>query len=543
MLTHRTSQSLRSRWIHLLNVLGVLALALALVPAASAATGWSAPVDVSAVAEGTFGDQVAFDEAGDAVAVWQQWQDGPCAIQAATRPAGGTWSAPVDVATTALFCGNPQIALDARGDAVVAWEGFENYREIDVSTHTAGALAWSIPVTLSDPKGDASEPRVAVGENGQAALAWLAEGAAGQTTVHVVSAGSVGAPWSPPEEISAPGQNATYPQIAIDGSGSTIAVWQRPNATGTAIQESGRSPSGGWSIPVNLSASGQTAWDPHLAVDAAGDAAVAWEHSVAGHDLLQVTTRAAGGGWRAPQTVSPAEEGTDPLIALDGRGDAVLAWSKFIAGGERFVCVSEEQAGTGVWSVPVQLSSPNLEEPEASLAVDPAGDAVIAWQVGSGAAETVEVASRPAGGTWLAPADLSAPAEDGTEPRAAIDPQGDAVVVWRQYANGKDLVQASTLDMSTEAVGDPTGAGGTVATAPAPTSDATTTQPSSSPAPAPGTAAPPAKARCPKGKTLRRVKVRVPAKAGAKRRFKTKTVARCVKPHKRKPARQHRKGK
>src|ERR1700744_4403743 len=100
---------------------------VALAPAAEA--DWLPPVAISA------GDgdvpappHVVLDSAGDATAVWSA--EGQ--VESAYRPAGEGWEAPVGLSGPQLpgegivRSGNgqtPSIAVDARGDVTVVWEG------------------------------------------------------------------------------------------------------------------------------------------------------------------------------------------------------------------------------------------------------------------------------------------------------------------------------------------------------------------------------------------------------------------------------------
>jgi hypothetical protein len=87
---------------------------------------------------------------------------------------------------------------------------------------------------------------------------------------------------------------------------------------------------------------------PLLAVDARGDALMAW-----GVDQkLRVSYRTAGGEWQQPTRVSRPGEGVDssPEIALDDHGRALILWnaSRPSSGGRfasRFEVVSRDRAG------------------------------------------------------------------------------------------------------------------------------------------------------------------------------------------------------
>src|SRR5207244_1812967 len=90
---------------------------------------------------------------------------------------------------------------------------------------------------------------------------------------------------------------------------------------------------------------------------------------------------------------------------------------------------------TGAWEGPVALNpgaDPNSSY-DVHLAVNGEGAAVAAWQTNfSGRGSGIEAAIRPAGGTWQAPAELSAAADIQQFPRVAIDAAGNAVAVWQR---------------------------------------------------------------------------------------------------------------
>jgi len=69
-----------------------------------------------------------------------------------------------------------------------------------------------------------------------------------------------------------------------------------------------------WSSPVRLGVGS----DPHVALDPAGDAVVAWQGPTG---VAEVASRRAGSDrWSSPGTL--ADRGTSPLVALDSAGNA-----------------------------------------------------------------------------------------------------------------------------------------------------------------------------------------------------------------------------
>jgi hypothetical protein len=77
--------------------------------------------------------------------------------------------------------------------------------------------------------------------------------------------------------LSAAGQPAQGPQVAVDGDGDAYFVWRRrDNSFNFIVQTRKRSPDGSLSAVQNLSAAGQTAFSPQVGVDPDGNAYFTW---------------------------------------------------------------------------------------------------------------------------------------------------------------------------------------------------------------------------------------------------------------------------
>src|SRR5947209_7559000 len=93
----------------------------------------------------------------------------------------------------------------------------------------------------------------------------------------VVPAAAATPAWLPPESLSAPGQDAASPHVAVDSRGDTAALWTRSNGTHVIVQASVRlAEAGAWGPAQDLSPSGRDASSPEVAIDAAGDAFAVW---------------------------------------------------------------------------------------------------------------------------------------------------------------------------------------------------------------------------------------------------------------------------
>ncbi|MCB0829221.1 MAG: hypothetical protein KDB62_10485, partial [Solirubrobacterales bacterium] len=125
---------------------------------------------------------------------------------------------------------------------------------------------------------------------GLAALA-LAAGSA-------VASASPQGPWDPPvQDLSAAGQNATQPRVTTGPDGAATAIWRRSNGTNNIIQAATRPPGGSFSPPVDLSAPGQDADAPQVVTAPDGTTTVVWQRSDGANVIIQARTRPSGGSF------------------------------------------------------------------------------------------------------------------------------------------------------------------------------------------------------------------------------------------------------
>ena len=81
--------------------------------------------------------QIAIDAAGDAAAVWEHSNGTNTIIQSASRPVGGAFSAPIDLSVAGQNALEPQIAIDAAGNAVAVWQRSDGTNGIIQTASTA----------------------------------------------------------------------------------------------------------------------------------------------------------------------------------------------------------------------------------------------------------------------------------------------------------------------------------------------------------------------------------------------------------------------
>ena len=250
------------------------------------------------------------------------------------------------------------------------------------------------------------------------------------------------------QTLSTTGQDALYPQVAVDGNSNAVFAWQRFDGSNQRIQARVRSAAGILSATQTLSAAGQTAGSARVAVDPNGNAFFAWERSDGTVDRIQTRARSAAVTLSSTQTLSAAgKNANDPRVAVDRGGNAVLLWQRFDGILNRVQ--GRARSAAGALSPTQTLGDTGTSIPlGAQIAVDPQGNAVVVWEHREGTAvccTRVEARVRLADGTlgstqFLSPADQVA-----REPAVAVDPNGNAFAVWNETTTGNASLPDSKI--------------------------------------------------------------------------------------------------
>lgn len=196
------------------------------------------------------------------------------------------------------------------------------------SASAAPQGSWVLPaVDVSDLGRNASKPRVAVAADGGTSVVWRRF----DGTSNIVQAATrpPGGSFGPPVNLSAAGQNAVDPQVAAAPDGVTTAVWQRYDGSKNIIQAAIQPPGGSFGTPVNLSAPGQNADQPQVAVAPDGTTTAVWQRIGGGNYIVQASTRPPGGTFGTPVNLSAAgQNAANPQVAAGPDGTTTAVWQR-----------------------------------------------------------------------------------------------------------------------------------------------------------------------------------------------------------------------
>jgi hypothetical protein len=395
---------------------------------------------------------VALDSEGNATAVWDRWNGSDTVVESAFRPAGQAWGAPEDLSELevegefppgAHDAQAPQVVVDRNGNLTVIWERYDWPKTIIQSVSRAPTGTWTEPIDIAETaQGADPEPWLAVDWEGNNTAVWKQGG------VIMSSFRTFAGEWQEPVPLSE-GESFTT-QAAMDARGDATAVWKHYDGSHYVVESAYRPEQGEWGAATLVSQPEEEGGNPHVAIDAKGDALVIWRGEDEGQDRVRAAYRSTGGSWSEPVDVSAEGERVESLrAAVDPDGNAIAAWSGSDGevGGWGIVHAAYRPAA-GEWEEPVELSSEGGNGFPSDLVFDTAGDAAVVWERWDGVANTVQAAYKPAGEEWEPAVDLSEEGKQGMDAVVVLDAPGDETA-----ADG----DATAIWVSAEAVNCPEG--------------------------------------------------------------------------------------
>jgi hypothetical protein len=387
----------------------------------------------------------AFDADGDAFIVWTEPVIAPnqalapeLPVRATVRPAEGPWQPVETVSRVGL---NPAVTVDARGEAIAAWEGRSG---VEAAIRPVGG-GWLAAQTVGTVRGE--EPQVASDSGGDAIVVSPVE-AHGQASTGIEAAvRPAGGMFAAPQTISRHREAALDPRIAMNSRGEAIAAWDVQAPNGCLIRVAFRSAGGTWGAPQAVPDGREYCRGRHgVAIDERGEALLVWVAMRGSAMLLRSAARDVRGHWSAQAVIgrasAVAEPPGAPQLGMDGRGDATVAWidPAHVIGGRRAIWARSRPAGRG-WGATEALGEVGYES-SLSFAMNASGDASVAWEDKRG----IEVTRRPAGGGWQKQTTVagrrSAEIAFQAVPVLALGARGDAMVAWESHRTIKTALQS-----------------------------------------------------------------------------------------------------
>jgi len=363
----------------------------------------------------------------------------------------GPWlpNPPIDVSTTGQDAGSPQVATGPDGTTTITWTRSNNDGDniAQAATRTANATTFNTPIDLSDAGEDAYSPQVATGPDGTTTITWQRYDG-DNWIVQAATRTANATTFSTPINLSTTNGNAESPQVATGPDGTTTITWTRYDGDWILQAATRAANATTFSTPINLSTTGQDAFDPQVATGPDGTTTITWTRSINdGENIVQAATRTANATtFSTPINISTTGGNAEtPQVATGPDGTTTIAWTRSNNDGDNIAQAATRAANATTFSDPINLSATGQYANTPQVATGPDGTTTITWYL-TGYNFVVQAATRAAGASaFSTPIDLSSTegGEFSAQVQVAVGPDGTTTITWLGL-NGDLIVQAMT---------------------------------------------------------------------------------------------------
>lgn len=291
------------------------------------ASGWTASKKVSTGAGGTKFTRAQADRKGRIHLVLFRGAGGAVVYTRFSNGAtcaGSSWSSHVDIADLSTGGGRyPQIAMDDNDAPHVCWHD-KAYTDVFYSNATSGK--WSSPVNVTNTTKDADSRFPDISVHGTTPhLVWEEDDASYANTRprYTYKTGSGFAKWTHLSE-----QHHSWPQVVVAPGGDVHALFTTKSGSEVRYW---RKKNGVWQ-KYKVINSGSTKWSwTGLDLDKKGNLHGVWHQVVGGKmQIVYATAVEATGAWRSPRQVSTDKSLDNEIatVAVDPAGHAHIAWRR-----------------------------------------------------------------------------------------------------------------------------------------------------------------------------------------------------------------------
>lgn len=423
--------------------------------------------------------QVVSDGAGGAIIIWEDYRSGHSDIYAQRIDSLGTvqWKKdgiPICSAKDAQL--HPKAISDSAGGAVITWYDYRGGKGEDIYAQRVdgeGKVLWQkdgIPISVV--RGTQWYPQIAPDGEGGAIIVWTDFRGGSASDIYaqrILSSGKTmwatnGLP------ISAVAENQADPEIAYNGFGAVIIIWEDYRNRNFDIYSQKIKISGeiDWEKDgIAISKSVFNEEEPHIVSDGMGGVIVVWkERRIKGSILYAQKIGIQGRrNWGEVPKVVSKEKGRKNHISLlsTKRGGAIIAWEDYRTKNSDIYIQKISSTGIPLWEIgglPLAQIDDNQENPQ--VVSNGQNGAVIVWQDKRFGNYDIYTQRIESAGTqsWdyngiIVNASIGSVAQQG--PVLGRDSLGDYIIVWEDGRAGYTDIYAQKVNDFGTSLWDPSG--------------------------------------------------------------------------------------
>lgn len=384
---------------------------------------------------------------GDVLAVWPQMAPNSVVQMASARytAASQSWSTPALIQANNKQADGSGLSVNRAGDACAVWEERQdngNYA-IMAARYNAAARQWSVPVAVSKPgeySSQYSKVAVAINEAGNIIVAWKQYHNTDpkQATIDAAYYDAAARQWTPARSMQNGLRDTNFPVVAVDGGGNALVLWSQDGPLAgiqltNAARYEARSRTWGASTPLTSSAT-ESSSPVRLAFDGDGNAiaTLSMSSTTSTGSTHAMRYNAAANSWGKPELLHNRHAGA--TLAVDAAGNALLAWFDYTGAAGFRISSRRYLRSSDSWSALPDLAG--YATGELPLVFDPAGNAVTAWvSYDKGVYTMSAMRYNAAAGKWDAPALITTATGGMDTPTLGMDQSGSAMLLWPQHVD------------------------------------------------------------------------------------------------------------
>jgi hypothetical protein len=249
-----------------------------------------------------------------------------------------------------------------------------------------------------------------------------------------------GGTWTSQQTIAS-GAHLSLDHASIGAFGEVLVTWETYSAvcsrygcsTSSYVLHASRQNTGTgvWADSGSLLGPDRSAHDARVALDSAGGAILLALSSSGVY--TSATQGNSGGAWSAFKTaLSPQGSIIISNLASDDAGQVTLVYESIAYPNSQALALSGSITNN-TWSSPVVLSGADASIGQVYFALASNGAAVAVWLSSSGTPVIHAATRATATGTWSNPVSISGPGTYISPEAAAVEPTGNAIVIYSGY--------------------------------------------------------------------------------------------------------------
>jgi len=215
------------------------------------ATGWREPSRIEPRGGEIYAPRLALDANGRGWAVWERRMQNRLALRASLHTPADGWQAPHTIDTGDGDAMSPQVSVHVDGSALLAWtrtRGMQGMRQRVMAKRFVPGTGWQASRMISVDDADAHGVRMAMDSAGNAFAVWEQDD--GKVNSVFASHFDARSGWNAPKQLEMQGKEAFEPRIAVGVDGNAIVAWIRTDGESGSIVAARYATPRGWQRPV-----------------------------------------------------------------------------------------------------------------------------------------------------------------------------------------------------------------------------------------------------------------------------------------------------